>query len=598
LTGRRLRATLRRVSRARSRASRRAERQPAPAAAVGTPAALPAAAPNPRFDRRLLALSLLLVLAVGAVYGQTARHEFITFDDDMYILNNREVTGGLSWAGLRWAFGFHAGNWHPLTWVSHMLDVQLFGLWAGGHHLVSVGLHAANAVLLLALLAALTGALWPSAAVAALFALHPLRVESVVWAAERKDVLSALFWLLCTGAYLRHLRRPGPGRYLLALGLFAAGLAAKPMLVTLPFALLLLDWWPLGRALRRGEPGAVLPDARTAAALLAEKLPFFSLSLLSSAVTLRAQTEGVIPFVTPAFGTRFANAAVSYVRYVGSFAWPDGLAFLYPYPRAGVPLALAAAALAALALVSAAAVYCGRRRPYLPFGWFWYLGTLVPVIGLVQVGGQARSDRYTYLTTVGLAVALVWLVAERWPRGVRARRALAGAFALALLALAGASAAYARVWRESLTLYQYTAGVTKDNFIVLNNLGSTLMSRGRTEEAIGVLEQTERVNPAHCNAPYNLGTTLIRLARYQEALAPLTRALSCYEREGRQGAYLADTHFNLGAALSGVGRYPEAEREFATCLQIVPNYPGAAIGLGEAQVRQGSWNQGRRQGER
>ena len=568
--------------------------QPGVPAKPGPPAeTLPAAArirSCPRIDRRLLPLALILVLAVGAVYGQIFRHEFITYDDDMYILNNPEVTGGLTWEGLRWAFGYHAGNWHPLTWLSHMADSQLFGLWAGGHHLVSAGFHAVNAVLLMAVLSALTGSLWRSAAVAALFALHPLRVESVVWAAERKDVLSALFWLLTMAAYLRHVRRPGAVRYLLALGLFAVGLTAKPMLVTLPFALLLLDWWPLGRALphlERHSPRAVFADARKVRELVAEKWPFFALSLLSSLVTLRGQTVGVIPFVTPDFGTRLANAAVSYMRYLGAFAWPDGLAFLYPYPRAGIPGAAAVAATAGVVLLSAAAIFFGRRRPYLPFGWFWYLGTLVPVIGLMQVGGQARSDRYTYLTMFGVAVALTWLAGDLWPRRTAARRALAGAFIIALATLAVSSARYARVWRESITLYEYTVGVTKDNFIVLNNLGSMLMASGRTEEAIGILQDTERINPEHCNAPYNLGTTLLRVARYQEALGALSRALACYEREGRVGAYIADTHYNQGVALAGLGRYREAEAHFRTCLQIAPNYPGGRLALGNALSRQG-----------
>ena len=556
-------------------------------------ASLPVAAPIrscPRIDRRLLPLALILVLAVGAVYGQTFHHEFISYDDDTYILNNPEVTGGLTWQGFRWAFGYHAGNWHPLTWLSHMLDSQLFGLWAGGHHLVSAGFHAANAVVLMAVLSALTGALWRSAAVAALFALHPLRVESVVWAAERKDVLSALFWLLTVAAYLRHVRRPGTRRYLLALGLFAVGLTAKPMLVTLPFALLLLDWWPLGRALRHAEPGsqrAVFADTRTLRALLVEKWPFFALSLLSSLVTIRGQTLNVIPFVTPDFATRLANAATSYVRYLGSFAWPDGLAFLYPYPRAGIPGVAVAAAVAGLLFLSAAAVYFGRRRPYLPFGWLWYLGTLVPVIGLMQVGGQARSDRYTYLTMLGVAVALTWLAGDLCSRRRGARLALSAAFAVLITALAVSSAAYAKVWRDSLTLYEYTVRVTKDNFIVLNNLGSMLMSSGRNDRAIAVLQETERINPEHCNAPYNLGITLIRSVRNREALEALARASACYEREGRVGGYIADTHFNQGVALSNLGRYPEAEAHFRMCLQIAPNYPGGRIALGAALARQG-----------
>lgn len=546
--------------------------------------------PGLRRDRRLLPLALLLILAIAAVYGQTFRHQFISYDDDTYIFKNPAVTSGLTWRGFLWAFGFYAGNWHPLTWVSHMLDAQLFGLWAGGHHLVNAGFHAANAVLLAAVLTALTGTFWRSAAVAALFALHPLRVESVVWAAERKDVLSALFWLLAMGAYLRYVRRPDSGRYLLALGLFALGLAAKPMLVTLPFVLLLLDGWPLGRALLPGErrsPRAALSGYCAWRALIIEKMPFFALSLLSSLVTMRGQTLNVLPFVTPDLATRLANAALSYLRYLETFFWPEKLAFLYPYPRAGIPAGAAIAALAALVAISAGAVFFGKRRPYLPVGWFWYLGTLVPVVGFIQVGGQARSDRYTYLTMIGVTVALTWMAGDLWPRRPGARRALTGAFVVALTALTVLSAAYVRVWKDSLTLFEYTAGVTRENYIVLNNLGSMLMESGRHERAVAVLQETERINPAHCNAAYNLGLTFIRMFRFQEALAPLARALACYHHEGRAGVYIADTFYNMGVALSRLGRYSEAESHFRTCLQIVPDYPGGRRELGNALAQQG-----------
>ncbi len=544
---------------------------------------------RPRLDRRILLIALLLVLAVAAVYGQTAHHEFIAYDDDTYIFNNQPVKDGLTWKGLLWSAGYRGANWHPLTWLSHMLDCQIFGLWAGGHHLVSVGLHAGNAVLLFAVLKAMTGACWRSAAVAALFALHPLRVESVAWAAERKDVLSALFWLLTMGAYLRYARRPAARRYLAALGLFALGLAAKPMLVTLPCVLLLLDWWPLGRTLPSGTgvpTRATLAGSRTGRALLAEKVPFLALSLVSSLLTLRAQTLNVIPMVAPDVWTRLANAATSYLKYLGAFLWPDRLAFLYPYPREALGWGGGAAAVA-LALITVAALMAGRRRPYLPVGWLWYLGTLVPVIGLIQVGGQARSDRYTYLTLVGVAVALVWLAGDLWPRRSAARRGLTLACVIVIVGLGAAAFRYVRVWRDSIALFQYTVGVTRDNYIVLNNLGSMLMSAGRNEEASSILRETARIEPEHCNAHYNLGLTLNRLARHAEAMEALTRALDCYRREERRGVYIADTHFNIGAALSGLGRAAEAERQFRAALQIVPDYPGAHLALYEARARQG-----------
>ena len=523
-----------------------------------------------RPDRRLAAVALVLAAGVAAVYGQTARHGFLIFDDDLYILANPHVAGGLSWRGFLWAFGYHAGNWHPLTWLSHMLDAEAFGLWAGGHHLTSAALHAVNAALLLAVLSAMTGALWRPAAVAALFALHPLRVESVAWAAERKDVLAALFWLLATGAYLRYARSPGARRYLAALGLFALGLAAKPMLVTLPLVLLLLDWWPLGRV-----------SPRAWRRLLLEKAPFLALSLLSGLVTLRGQTLDLssLQMDAPDLAARLANAAVATVAYLRSLAWPAGLAPLYPYPRAGLPTPVVAAATAALLAIVAAAALQARRRPWLATGWLWYLVALLPVVGLVQVGGQSRADRYTYLPLVGVAVALAWLAGEAWPRGARARRIAAAGALLALAALAATSAAYARVWRDGLSLFGHAVRVTEGNYLMLNNLAIVLMEQGRLEEAAGVLREEARANPRRCDAHYNLGQILESLGRHAEALPPLERALSCYARGARNPHYVADARYNLARALAGLGRQAEAAEHLRALLRDMPAYPGGRAAL-------------------
>ena len=500
-------------------------------------------------EPRLLPAGLMILLAVAAIYAQTRRHGFLNYDDNVYILANPEVTRGLSWDGLRWAIGFHAANWHPLTWLSHMLDCQLFGLAAGGHHLVSVGLHAANALLLMVVLRRMTGNFWCAFATAALFAVHPLRVESVAWVAERKDVLAALFMLLALWAWSRYVRRPRPGSYLGALGLFGLALAAKATPVTLPLLLLLLDWWPLGRCPAASAPGTeprVAARRRGWGVLVVEKLPFLVLSAAASAITLRAQATGVLQPIAAAPAQRLANAALSYAAYLGSFLWPHGLAPLYPYPRAGISWTLAAATLALLAASGAGALLAARRRPYLAAGWLWYLGMLVPVIGLVQVGAQARSDRYTYLSQIGLAIALFWLLREARPGRQRARLALAGTVGAALVALAVASHAYVRVWRDDLTLFGAAVAATPGNPIMLNNLAGALRAADRNEEAIRALEEAVRVDPGYCKALSNLGIMLVGLRRCPEALGPLERALACsaHERlqtvdEGRISAALA-----------------------------------------------------------
>jgi tetratricopeptide (TPR) repeat protein len=281
----------------------------------------------------------------------------------------------------------------------------------------------------------------------------------------------------------------------------------------------------------------------------------------------------------PDLVTRLANAADSCVRYLGTFAWPQDLSPLYPYPRSGIPESKAAAAAVFLLLASVAAAHLGRRRPYLATGWLWYLVTLVPVIGLVQVGGQSRADRYTYLTMIGVTIALVWLAGDLWPRRIGARRALFAAFAVVLAALAASSAAYVRVWRDNLTLFEHAVRVTSDNYLMLNNLGIALMERGRNEEALGVLREEARINPERCDAHYNVGQILASRRQYSDAIEPLVRALACYERQGWNPHYVADTHYNMGLALAGLGRYAEAEAHLAALLRIMPSYPGGRAAL-------------------
>ena len=350
-----------------------------------------------------------LLLAVALVFGQTVRHDFVNYDDNAYVYENPQVAGGLTAHGIAWAFtSFHVSNWHPLTWLSHMLDCQFYGLHAGGHHLTNVLLHAATAILLFLVLRRMTGDLWPSAFVAAVFAIHPLRAESVAWVAERKDVLSGLFFMLTLGAYAGYARRPfSLGRYLTVVLLFALGLMAKPMLVTLPFVLLLLDYWPLGR---------IGPHRRTGISsfrrVVVEKIPLLALTAASCVATVIAQGTAVIAIDVIPLPSRIANALVSYVAYMGQLFYPAGLAVLYPHPEGGLPIWKVAASSLVLAGISAAALVWRRRFPYLFVGWFWYVGMLVPVIGLVQVGLHAMADRYTYLPQIGLCIAVTWGVAQ------------------------------------------------------------------------------------------------------------------------------------------------------------------------------------------
>ncbi len=535
--------------------------------------------------RRFALVALSLVVAVAAVYGQVRDHAFLNYDDDIYITANRLVTGEFSWDSVTEAFGIRAANWHPLTWFSHILDWRLFGAWAGGHLLENALLHALNAVLLFALLASTTGAFWPAAAVAAVFALHPLRVESVAWASERKDVLSALLWLLTTGAYVRSVRRPGAGSRVAVHVLYLLGLAAKPMLVTLPFTLLLLDWWPLGRARVGGAPAGGAGAGRGWAGLVGEKALLFALAFAASLVTYLGQTSTIVPYVRPSLPTRLANAVVSYALYLRDLLWPGNLAFLYPYPREGVPAASFLAAAALLVALTALALRLWRRQPWLAVGWLWYLGTLVPVIGLVQPGATSRSDRYTYLTLVGVTAALAWAAARALPRTKAARGAAAALVVAALAGLSWSAWRYVGAWKDSYTLMAYTAAVTKDNYIVLNNLGSSLSEAGRTEESLHYLREALRVKPDHCNARYNLGANLRALGRHREAYQELSTALQCYGRERTRRDYVFDTHMHLGAVCLEIGLPAEAELHYAAALQIAPGHPGARAGQQMAQQR-------------
>ena len=529
---------------------------------------------GPRPPARIV-LPVLLGAAVLALFWPALGNDFVNYDDDLYVTRNPRVQQGLSWASVEWAVTTDAaGNWHPVTWLSHQLDWELWGPAPRGHHATSVVLHAANTVLLYALLEAMTAAPWRSALVAALFAVHPLRVESVAWVAERKDVLSTCLWLLTTLAYVAWTRRAGWARYLAVVAGLALGLMAKPMLVTLPFTLLLLDYWPLGR----------LRDARDVWPRVREKAPLFLLSVASSVITWNVQHAAGA--MTPlSLVTRLGHAAVSYVGYLGKTIWPLHLSPIYPHPGR-VAVEAVVPCLLVLALVTAAVVWQRRERPFLLVGWLWYLGTLVPVIGLVQVGAAAMADRFTYIPLVGVFVAVAWLL----PAGPAARPvAVAAGVVLALLA--AQTRAQIGVWRDSTTLFAHALAVDERNAIAHVNLGVELGVRGDVEASTMHLERALELRPDLVTARIALGTTLMRRGRVDEAVVQYRAAVAADPTSAR-------AFNNLGYALLQQNRYPEAQEALERALRNDPNLATAHNDLGMVKARRGDAAAARAQFER
>jgi tetratricopeptide (TPR) repeat protein len=528
-----------------------------------------------------IALAALIVAATVFVYSQVRASQFVALDDPQYVTTNPQVKAGLTWAGVQWAFTtMRDGNWFPLTWLSHMAVAQTFGLDSGFHHLANLALHVLSAVLLFTALRRMTGARWPSALVALLFGVHPQHVESVAWVAERKDVLSGLFWMLAFNAYAHYVRRPGWRRYLLVVGPFVLGLLSKSMIVTLPFVLLLLDVWPLGR-LRLGAGGFGV-----ARRLVREKVPLLALAGASAMITFIAQQAvgAVAPLDRIQAGLRAANALVSYVAYIASFFWPSGLAVFYPYEPA---IAWWQTALAAAALITVS-VFVLRRRassPYLAVGWAWYLGTLVPVIGLVQVGSQARADRYTYIPAIGLSIMLAWGAAEIAARRQWARVPLAGLAGVFSVACAVLTWNQVQVWRTSTTLFEHALAVTRDNYVALDGVGLELRLQGHMDEAIGYFREAVRVSPVFAIAQNNLGEALLARGRAEEALPHLVEAvrLNPALREARVSLALAQS--NLGRADEAIATYEEAVRKW-------PDYANARTRLGMALAEHGRIGEG------
>jgi tetratricopeptide (TPR) repeat protein len=543
--------------------------------------------------KRSLPVFVLLALVTLAVHGQVLGHDFLHYDDSVYVTENPAVRGGLDWEGARWAFtSMYRSNWFPLTWLSHMLDCQLFGLNPAGHHFTNLLLHMLNTLLLFAVLQRMTGAQRRSALVAALFAIHPLHVESVAWVATRKDVLSTFFALLAIWFYAGYAQQATGGRnrrrdYGLALLFFAMGLMAKSMLVTLPFVLLLLDYWPLRRfplppePRRRKKVKQTEPRVRPQS-LLWEKLPFFALTLVSCVITFTAQRSGgsVAALEQLSLWRRLDNAVISYVAYVWKTLVPKELCAFYPFPVTPQLLWQFGAALLLLAGVSYLAVWSWRERRYLAVGWLWYLGTLVPVIGLVQVGEQALADRYTYVPLIGLFIVLSWGVHDlltRWKADARIFSALG---LLLVAALAVPAARQVAHWKNEKTLFQHALAVTQGNFTAHNNLGNVFSQEGDHQQAIRHFQAALEIRPSYPKAHNNLANAYLELGELDAALRHFERALELAPDSFQ-------VHYNMARALVRLGRLEEAAGHYARAIELNPGLVPAYRSLGILLVQLG-----------
>ncbi len=568
----------------------------------------------------MLALAGVTLVLFRPVLG----FQFLNYDDNVFVTENPMVLGGLTWGGVREAFlTAPADYWRPLSWVSHMLDVELFGLDAGAHHLTNVLIHALNSVLLFLALLRLTGRQWPSAIVAALFAWHPLHVESVAWIAERKDVLCATFWFLTLLAYERYARNPSVKSYSMVLGCFILGLMSKPMIVTLPFALLLLDYWPLGRFRRKATPGE--PLARTWLRLGLEKLPMLLLAAAASvSAFLKARELGALyPTETFPLGARITNSLVAYEEYIERMFWPADLAILYPLPASwAVGRVIVAGAI--VAFVTLAVVIWVKKRPFIAVGWLWFLGTLVPVIGLVQVGAQFIADRYTYIPLIGLFMAIVWTTDEILAARHSLRAPAIALVTVLLVACAAGTTMQLRYWRDNMSVFGHAVQVTSGNVIAHNNLGSELAreqrfeeaahhygealrigqgqwnepwrvgdkikilynlalvrsEQGRRDEAASLYSRVLEENPNHAGAHVNLGNLLVDQGKLTNAIVHYETALRVQPRD-------ADAHFNFANVLADLGRAAEAQQHYAAAVQFNPGHFRARYNLGNILAAQG-----------
>jgi len=546
-----------------------------------------------------------LALTTLAAFWQVRNHEFISFDDDMYVYNNSRVKDGLTREGIDWAFATtHVYNWHPVTWISHMLDCEFYGLDAGGHHFTNVLFHTANALLLLLVLSNATGSLWRSAFVAAAFALHPLHVESVAWVSERKDVLSTFFWMLTMWTYIRYVEHPTVKRYLWILLVFGLGLMAKQMLVTLPFVLLLLDYWPLRRLMLKDKSFSNSLRAGVPVSLrrcIFEKLPLVVLSVVAGAVvyTIQKHTGIAKSFTAYPLIYRVGNALAAYITYIGKMIWPSGLAIFYPYLGGRLSVWQIAGAVFLLVCITVVVIWKARQRPYLTVGWLWYLGTLVPVVGLIQVGLQASADRYTYIPLTGLFIIIAWGIPDFFAKRHYRDVMLFLSGGILLLILWVTTWLQVGHWRNNMTLYKHATEVVANNAWAHHYLGQELVVQGKPDEAIGHFAEAVRIEPDWISTRNALGKTLLQLGKteeaikvYEEFLPALPERLPERTSPGRvvvqEGklevivSVYTDAHTNFGIALSRQGKVDEALKHFKEVLRIRPDSAVAHRNLGGA----------------
>ena len=533
-----------------------------------------------------------LVAATFVAYEPVRHNDFTRYDDAKYITKNPNVSGGITQQSVTWAFTkLYAANWHPLTWLSHMLDCQLFGLKPFWHHLISVLFHIANALLLFWILKNITGTMWTSAFVAAVFALHPLQVESVAWAAERKTVLSGLFWLLTMAAYIRYARQPRLGRYLVVLLVFGLGIMTKPAVVTLPLVLLLLDYWPLERIGRPGPPMAgklryATPGKQrvggasqkvSAVRLIVEKIPLLALSVILSVMTLKAQQSGgaVITFEKIPLDYRIANVFTSYIKYIGKMICPSRLAVFYSNPHVNLLEATVVVCALLFVLISILSIYIGRRRRYVAVGWLWYVVTLVPMIGLVQVGTQAMADRYMYISMLGLLIIATWSVKDLIANNRHWKTAATVLAAIVLSSAVILTRTQVKYWQDDMTLFAHTLKVTENNPLAEHNYGSALFEAGQLDEAIPHFNNAIRIIPTFVEARNNLGKIFLIQGKTNEAIA-------CFNDVLRQNGGSAEAHYYLAMALGAQGKYNDAIKHFAAVPSSDPKYPDARYGMGLA----------------
>jgi len=503
-----------------------------------------------------IVIPVFLAALVWIVFGQTLHYDFVDYDDLDYVTKNAQVTRGLSWEGIAWAFThFHSSNWHPLTWISHMVDCQIYGLDPWGHHFTNVLVHTANAILLFFLFRQLTGALWPAAFVSAIFAIHPLRVESVAWVSERKDVLSGLFFILTLMAYVRYARGPRRSRYIAVVVFFVMGLMSKPMVVSVPFILLLLDYWPLNR---------LEPNRRALWLMVREKLPLIALALVSSVVTVFAQRGSLQPITHISLPQRMSNAAISYLDYLRDLFWPKDLAVLYPWTSELrlQPLVIAFSLL--VLLVVSVAVIILRRQRYLATGWFWYLIMLLPVIGIVHVGNQSHADRYTYLPQIGIYLILAFGAVELCTQWRFMRAPITALAAVCVIALTFTARVQASYWQDSETLWRHALAATTDNIIAEGNLGLALHWKGKDREAMEHFERSLSINRQQPEVLSSLGNFYLELGRVEDSISVLKEALELEPK-------LEDAHYNLGNTYLRIGKAREALHQYRRALDIESN---------------------------